>query len=646
LTGPSFHEQHLRVFFRLGWVQLFAICLGAAACQQRAPPAPEQNPPSSGPRTEPAATYPINVDRTQFAGSEKCGSCHAAEHAEWLKSPHGKSVREPSAAVVLGDFNARPIEVDGGSISFSREGGRYFMELHHAGEVTRHAVELVLGSGRQHQDYFTRDQDPRTGATVLRMMPAIWTTPDGPWISSNAYQPGSVDPKSARSWRKYNAVDAGCFNCHVSQGGYRMAATGPEPIWTETRVNCESCHGAGADHVAHKLAGTPGGAIRNLRDVGHVEEGMLCATCHGPRQAHRAGEDAHGFPWFTASTLRSTGLRVDGTQHGTMYQYSGHVLSECYAKSGMMCSTCHAPHSGAERTLDGEPADGPRADKQCTACHRDFLDVKVVRAHEHHQKPLRCIDCHMSQSFIEDTAATHQRTSDHSISIPRPAESAAFGTPNACTTCHTGKTPQWALQALTKWKQTKALAVRPWVRAVFDGRAKVPQAKGELAAMLEDRQSGLYRDESALDLLELQPPDPGLAKVIEPWTRDADPWVRALAYRALFHHDAANAGPIWDRAQADPHALVRLTMFPLSPDAARLTVAGIERYLRDDLEWAQAPPPLDLANAARAMVLKGDLARGLELVGLAERSATAHEAEALRLAALRESLSRLPVPKP
>jgi hypothetical protein len=618
---------------------LLAVALAAIGACQRQEPVASAPPPSPAPvAIHLAPSYPTTIDRAAYAGSQACAPCHAAEYKAWLASPHGRSVVPASAATILGDFSARPLAVEGGEIAFVREGDRFFMETRGKRETKRHAVDLAIGSGRQHQDYFTHDVDAATGVESWHLLPAIWVTPKGPWISSSLYQGGSLDPQSPGWWRKRSLVELGCANCHVSQGGYRLGSGDPVPTWTETRVNCESCHGPAAEHIAKKSASLPGGALRDLTNIGPVEEARLCGVCHGDRAGHRAGSDKAGWPWFEAATLRHAGLRVDGTQQLTTYQYSGHVLSECFRGGGLLCSSCHAPHTGRPRALDHESAEGAKSDRQCTACHRNLLEEKAARMHAHHQKTRRCIDCHMAPSWISDTPERHQRTADHTISIPRPQESIEFGTPDACTTCHAGKSAAWALEQLRGWGAQKALGVRPWVRAIALGRRRAPEASGALAAILADPKSGQYRVASALDLLEAQSADLQVAPSIEPWTHDEDPWVRALALRALLQHDRAHAGEIWLRGISDPHPLVRITLLPRGPPGA-LTGALLDQFLRDDLDWAQRPEIGELVNVARGFASIGEKQRAFDVLEMIDHAGTMNELDEQHLGALRAALT-------
>src|SRR5205807_2034886 len=113
-----------------------------------------------------------------------------------------------------------------------------------------------------------------------------------------------------------------------------------------------------------------------------------------------------------------------------------------------------------------------------------MANEKVATEHSHHSSKVRCVDCHMSMSFIGDDDTRHQRTSDHSISIPRPRESVELGTPNACTTCHRDHDAAWALAGVKKWGAKAATEVRPWVETIALARKKAPDATARLVKLL------------------------------------------------------------------------------------------------------------------------------------------------------------------
>ena len=83
---------------------------------------------------------------------------------------------------------------------------------------------------------------------------------------------------------------------------------------------------------------------------------------------------------------------------------------------------------------------------------------------------------------------------DHSFVIPRPDLSAAYGTPNACTTCHEGKTNAWAGENMDLW-YGKAWRERPTTAHAFAGAAQNDPASIEaLRKIVADReQAGIVR---------------------------------------------------------------------------------------------------------------------------------------------------------
>ncbi|MCP5163684.1 MAG: hypothetical protein H6990_01310 [Pseudomonadales bacterium] len=68
---------------------------------------------------------------------------------------------------------------------------------------------------------------------------------------------------------------------------------------------------------------------------------------------------------------------------------------------------------------------------------------------------------------------------DHSIRIPRPDLSAAMGTPNACTQCHSDRDPQWAVTAIMRgwgvhFRDTGSHIARAFQRFDQGDRSVVP----------------------------------------------------------------------------------------------------------------------------------------------------------------------------
>jgi len=71
-----------------------------------------------------------------------------------------------------------------------------------------------------------------------------------------------------------------CAGCHVT--GPKQAIEVEGKI-VNGNVGCESCHGAGAAHIAAARAGTGKGPIRRKSDQ------ALCETCHNDKSPHYRG---------------------------------------------------------------------------------------------------------------------------------------------------------------------------------------------------------------------------------------------------------------------------------------------------------------------------------------------------------------------
>jgi hypothetical protein len=550
--------------------------------------------------------FPASLKVAEYAGAAACAECHQKAYEEWKGSPHGRAMALPDDQTVLAPFDGKPVRLRDGTVTPSREAGGWFMTMRSASGEERHRVELVLASGRQHQDYVTRTPEGN-----LVPLPIYWSTVGHRWNPIGPYFGGALDRAAPIYWGRSEVMELKCFNCHLSQARHRADGKRVETTWVDLPVNCEACHGPGRAHIAARRVGKADD-YPNLHLVGKEEEGRLCGRCHAIKVESDYGDDL--FPL----TLAFPGFRPDSTQFSTSYQYAGHASSECYVKGSMTCAHCHTPHSQKARDLAGASAEGKDSNKQCTVCHRDRIETAAARKHTRHGDSVRCIDCHMRRTFIRDTPERDHETSDHAISIPRPRETLEFGIPNACDRCHKDKGTPWALEAVTKWGATRATGVRDSVRAIALARRQKPEATPMLLALLAAPGTGLYLRQSCLQLLTHQPRDPEIAAAAEPYTRDADPYLRSLAYEVLVAHDPARATAWRTRATSDPHPFVR-TILVGAGDPRTLTEAEIRRDLDDILAHAKEPPATQIEWLAELRRKRGELIPARQLVDLARR---------------------------
>ncbi len=490
---------------------------------------------------------------------------------------------DASAESVLGHFDGVSRAVPEGTATPVQEAGKYFMRLvSSSGNEEVVEVARVIGSGRQHQVYLDASN---------KMMPLIWITVTRSWISSEDYQHAGVNPGGENYWRSADVVELGCMSCHLSQGRLRVRGKKLELEHTDLPINCESCHGPGRAH--------PYGDLHAISKEADVD---LCARCHARKSHYYLAEQV------AVETVALPAFRADGTQLVTGYQTAGHLLSPCFAEGAMRCSSCHEPHSQDARALDGESAEGKGSDKQCSVCHRNFLEKPAAEKHHRHgQRKIFCVDCHMPFTWMMDAPRLVQRVSDHSVSIPRPREALELGLPNACTTCHQNRAPEWALLHLERWGATKALEIRPWVSALAAAKQKDPEAPEELRQVVTSTAIEFARL-SALDALFAFPPEPALVPAVIVFLSSEAAGSRALAYRALLHHDPAKA-TIWrDRGLQDTNALVRIETLLAAPDLLGVPFSQIEQVLRDLYAHDTLPPKDELEAIAVKLEQIGELA--------------------------------------
>ena len=593
---------------------LAALVLGSGcSCQSRPAPAPLAIP-------EVPAWFPAKLEHEKYVGAAACAECHADQYAKWQRSPHGRAMARPDPKTVLGRFDAQEVAIPDGRAIPRKIGDDFVMEVLTTDPEARPArdlarVDLIIASGRQHQVYLTLGGDGS-----YRMLPLIWLTVEKRWLPASYYQDGSADSRNAEYWRSRDVMTMGCMTCHLSQSRHRLEGGKVEVAWGDLPVNCESCHGPGKEHIRRRRAGESPDVYKDLHNLSKEEDARLCGQCHGLKAPYHLGRTDDGPAAPVLGPISLHALRADGTQLKTAYQLAGHLSSRCFLDGEMTCSACHTPHDQRPRDLAGNSAEGADSDRQCTACHRNRLDAAAAEAHHRHPAgKVRCVDCHMDYSWISNDPRMSQRTSNHSISIPRPRETIELGLPNACTTCHTDRSPQWALEAVQRWGYAKASGTRGWVQAIDRAKREERGLSGELLKILDDPETSTFLRGAVLDLLAAMPPFIQVASAVRPYTHDEDPFVRFAAWRAIAAHDPSLAAEWQKQTAADPHPYVRVESFLFRDPSAVIERASIERVLRDLLEYSSQPPAGQLHSVAQALEARGEAANAQKVHDLAER---------------------------
>ncbi|MBN1396126.1 MAG: tetratricopeptide repeat protein [Pirellulales bacterium] len=384
----------------------------------------------------------------KFVGSTGCRGCHEKFHQLWATSHHGFAMQPFSVElaaklapqnedIAVGEHRYRAV-IDGGD-AFVRETGP-------DGEKRYPIVHLM---GGKNVYYFLTPLDKGR----LQVLPVAYDVKADRWYdtAASALRHFVDVPEEVVHWtdREYT-FNTSCYGCHVSQlsTNYDLASDTYHTVWKEPGINCETCHGPGAEHVrlAESLDGAEMPDDLKLVRMGARTTAELnnaaCGSCHAKlypvSAAFAPGE--RFFDHFGLITLEHPDFHPDGRDLGENYTYTTWMMSPCVQSGKLDCTHCHTS-SGRYRFREGD------ANAACLPCHADL--VADSTAHSHHEADNtgnHCIACHMPM-----TRFARMDRSDHSMLPPTPAATMKFNSPNACNICHQEETAAWADEWTRKW---------------------------------------------------------------------------------------------------------------------------------------------------------------------------------------------------
>jgi tetratricopeptide (TPR) repeat protein len=540
----------------------------------------------------------------QYVGRAQCATCHAEETARWTGSHHDLAMQKATETSVLGDFNDTSFEQFGVTSRFFRKGGAFMVRTDGPdGELQDYAIQYTFGVFPL-QQYLIELPGGR-----LQALDIAWDSrPDGQggqrWIHLHPDDP--VPHDDVLHWTGPNLNwNYMCADCHSTnlRKGYDARKDSYDTTWSEIDVSCEACHGPGSRHVewaAAQEGGEPldipamGLTVRLDERTGVAwsidaatgkaerstprstsKEIQVCARCHS-RRSQMTDETFAGQPFLDSfrPALLTDGLYFpDGQMQDEVYVW-GSLLQSKMHQAGVTCSDCHDPHA-ADLRLPGETT--------CYQCHPS--ERYATKAHHFHPEGstgASCVECHMPPTNYMVVDARH----DHSFRVPRPDQSVAMGTPNACNRCHVDQSAQWAASQVENWYGAAAEGFARYAPALHAARSGLPGAGRLLQEIAADAaQPGIVRA-TALRALGAYP-DATMLALVQQGLAAADPLERLAALEAL-----EPLGPgqrllavslLWDDLRAVRIEAARLLAFAPDeqlPDQVRVQRAkAIEEYI-------------------------------------------------------------------
>lgn len=396
-----------------------------------------------------------------------------------------------------------------------------------------------------------------------------------------------------------------CAHCHMTgyQKNYDTATDAYRSTWVEHGIGCIQCHGPVSEkHLARDFtAPRPAPPFHGDR----TRMMQTCAPCHARNEQltldFQPGDDYHDHYRATLPVDPAT-FYPDGQQLDEVFNWTS-VLQSRMAHAGVTCLDCHDPHS--TRTL--LPASN---NALCLQCHSapGRVQPNGVRAtpidplaHSHHQEGSTgnsCVACHMPTTTYMQRAPRH----DHGWLKPDPLLTKELGIPNACSTCHTDKTVDWAIEHADAWYGPKLDSrQRRRARTIAAAQSGRADAVEGLLAMLATEDIPLWRA-TYLTLLAPYADDERTMLAAKASLAAPDPMERSAAVKFFTPHDDARAWlrPLLD----DPSRLVRLdAAWALSAELPEGSAARkeLDAYLKrsSDQPAGRLRQGMDLANRGR-----------------------------------------------
>ena len=371
-----------------------------------------------------------------YVGDQNCTECHKEAAADWKGSHHDKAMQEVNDQTVLGDFDNHSIEIDGVAYLFFKEDGEFHVKVKEIdGSENDYTIRYVFGLTPL-QQYLI--DFPNGKKQALR---ATWDTEKNQWFHQYAGDKIAVNDwlhwtRGAQNW---NTMCAECHSTNLKKD-YMVEKDSFNTTFSSINVNCESCHGPGEKHV--NWANGPMTQKDESLFAGIDQPGQLnmCAPCHA-RRVKLTKNFTPGIDFddqYLVQNISSDFYHEDGQILEEDYVYGSFLQSKMHSQ-GIKCGDCHNVHS-LELNFSGN--------QLCLQCHvpADY-DSKKHHFHEVATEAGLCINCHMTGRFYMGNDFRR----DHSFRIPRPDQSLAYGTPNACNECHDDKSEKWAADWVVKW---------------------------------------------------------------------------------------------------------------------------------------------------------------------------------------------------
>jgi predicted CXXCH cytochrome family protein len=567
--------------------------------------------------------FQARQDANGYTGSNACQSCHQSAYDTWRKTLHVQMTKPIAEARVEGDFgNGAVLSQNGRSYTMERRDGRYFVSIaRQKQQAEKFEVHYTLGA-RRFQGYLSKLADGR-----IYVLPVFWHNEARRWVDWKEITPVPDDPDHdlRQIW------NITCVNCHATNlvKNFNPATKTYATTWTEMGVGCEACHGPGAAHIAVTSEWQKNPATRPAEPTAAQlrifaaskatprEMFDACGYCHGNKNnvffGFKPGDryEDYALPFLISQPIPDNDPQGEFWPDGRPSRFNrpqALTLTGCFQRGQATCTSCHRMHGSANDHALKIPVEAEgggltrQSDRLCTQCH------EVATSHSHHDaasQGSRCVACHMSD--VNWRLITRRR--DHTFQPPVPELTARFGVPNACTTCHEDKSPEWAVSTMDAWygNAEKRRAVVRLSDTMYRAGTGDTSVLPDLARLAADRSHGTLIRASAAEFvgqLLAKKPTAESAEHAEPKKNSAVSAISAVEFRSVVN---ALIGAAADREPAVRVTAVR-ALSQIAPDTDPRVTSVLAAHLTDSarLVRVSAVEALTALGIMRLVGARGD----------------------------------------
>jgi hypothetical protein len=338
---------------------------------------------------------PVDARGEVYAGSAACMKCHKDVYSSFIHTAHFQTSRPANLQSIHGSFAAGKNVFDFASnqkvVMERRDSGLYQCGYINGKLTESQRFDIVIGGIKAETYLYWK------GKSLYEL----------PISYFNALQSWTNGPGYATDMINFGRpIVTRCLECHSSyinelpQRTLRREAPEFDQNSLIYGIDCERCHGPGANHVNFHTENPDAKKAMYMvsyKTLSREQKLNTCAVCHSGNR-EKLERSAFDFkPGDTLSKFKvhdyflqkvdSSTLDVHGNQNGLL------SASKCFLMSNMDCLTCHNTHVNERGNL-------ALYSQRCMNCH-NTANHNVCKLHSPQLSAgmkNNCIDCHMPAS--------------------------------------------------------------------------------------------------------------------------------------------------------------------------------------------------------------------------------------------------------